>query len=208
MPRPLLSGRRAVSRALLALAAACAVGVGLSACDRGGQKFQNTDIGGTDIGKEGFALTDHKGVARSLADYRGKVVALFFGFTHCPDVCPTTMVEMAEAVKLLGPKGDQVQVLFVTVDPERDTPEMLASYVPAFHPGFVGLWGTPEDIERTAKAFKVFYQKTRSPSSDSYSVDHSAGSYLFDRDGRIRVFTRYGVGAQSLAHDMGILLER
>lgn len=185
---------------------AVALGLGLSACDRGGPKFQNTDVTGSGIAQNGFRLTDHTGVVRTLEDYRGKVVVMFFGFTHCPDVCPTTMVETAEAMKLLGARAREVQVLFVTVDPERDTPEMLAGYVPAFHPDFVGLWGDPEAIARTAKDFKVFYQKTQQSSTGSYSIDHTAGSYVFDRKGRLRLFTRYGVGAQALADDIGLLL--
>ncbi|MCM5571704.1 SCO family protein [Burkholderiaceae bacterium FT117] len=194
-------------RSVGALAAAALLVAGLAGCDRGGPKFHNTDVTGSGIAKDGFTLTDHTGATRTLADYRGKVVVMFFGFTHCPDVCPTTMVETAEAMKLLGPKAERVQVLFVTVDPERDTPEMLAKYVPAFHPRFVGLWGDPETIARTAKDFKVFYQKGQQSSSGSYSIDHTAGSYVFDTEGRLRLFTRYGVGAQALADDISQLLD-
>lgn len=204
----LLSARRAVVRAVALGALAVTLSAGLAGCDRGGPQFHNTDITGSGFAKDGFELTDHTGKARTLADYRGKVVVVFFGFTHCPDVCPTTLVEMAEALKLLGARADQVQVLFVTVDPERDTPEMLAKYVPAFDPSFVGLWGDPDTIARTAKSFKVFYQKTETSSSGSYSIDHTAGSYVFDREGNLRLFTRHGGGAQKLADDLGLLLDR
>lgn len=200
------AARRGLVRMAGALCVAAVLGAGLSACDRGGPKFHNTDVTGSGIAKDGFELTDHTGATRTLADYRGKVVVMFFGFTHCPDVCPTTMVETAEAMKLLGPRADKVQVLFVTVDPERDTPEMLARYVPAFDSRFVGLWGEPEAIARVAKDFKVFYQKGQQSSSGSYSIDHTAGSYVFDQKGQLRLFTRYGVGAQALADDIGQLL--
>ena len=200
------TSRRGAIRLAGALGIAAMLGAGLAACDRGGPTFHNTDVTGSGIAKDGFELTDHTGATRRLADYRGKVVVMFFGFTHCPDVCPTTLVETAEAMKLLGPKAEKVQVLFVTVDPERDTPEMLAKYVPAFDPRFVGLWGDPETISRTAKDFKVFYQKTQQSSTGSYSIDHTAGSYIFDQEGQLRLFTRYGVGAKALADDIGQLL--
>lgn len=200
--------RRAVVRAVALGALAVTLSAGLAGCDRGGPQFNNTDITGSGIAKDGFELTDHTGKVRTLADYRGKVVVVFFGFTHCPDVCPTTLVEIAEALKLLGARAEQVQVLFITVDPERDTPEMLARYVPAFNPGFVGLWGDPDAIARTAKSFKVFYQKTETSSSGSYSIDHTAASYVFDREGDLRLFTRHGGGAHKLADDLGLLLGR
>jgi protein SCO1/2 len=201
------TGRRRWLRAGASVVAAGLLAGGLAACTEKGPEFRNTDITGSGIAKDGFTLTDHTGVTRTLADYRGKAVLIFFGFTHCPDVCPTTLVEAAEAIKLLGPKGDRLQVLFVTVDPERDTPESLARYVPAFHPSFVGLWGDPDTIARTAKDFKVFYQKTQESSSGSYSIDHTAASYLFDTEGRVRLFIRYGAGPEGLAHDVGLLLD-
>jgi len=200
------AGRRSWLR-LSGAAVLTLVAGGLTACrNRGGPQFRNTDVTGSDLAKNGFTLTDHTGAPRTLADYRGKAVLIFFGFTHCPDVCPTTMLEAAEAMKLLGAKAERVQVLFVTLDPERDTPEMLAHYVPAFHPSFVGLWGDPETLARTAKDFRVFYQKTALSSSGSYSIDHTAGSFIFDPEGRLRLFTRYGVGAEALAHDLALLL--
>jgi len=168
--------------------------------------FNNTDVTGLDYAK-GFALTDHTGKPRTLQDYKGKLVVLFFGYTQCPDVCPTTMAEMAAVMKDLGPASKDVQVLFVTLDPERDTQELLAAYVPAFHPSFVGLYGDKEATARTAKEFKVFYAKV--PSGDdpkNYTVDHTAGSYVFDRQGKLRLFVRHGNGPGPLAADLRQLL--
>ena len=132
---------------------------------------------------------------------------MFFGFTHCPDVCPTTMVELAEAMKLLGPRADDVQVYFISVDPERDTTELLAQYVPAFDPRFVGLTGKPEEIAAVAKDFRVFHQKSTPSASGTYSVDHTAGTYVFDQKGRLRLFARYGAGPQQMSEDIGRLLD-
>jgi protein SCO1/2 len=193
--------KRLVAALLLTLAAACLAGCG----ERGDAPgFKLTDVTGANFGKE-LALTDHTGKPRTLADFRGKVVTVFFGFTHCPDVCPTTLAEMAQVVKALGPNGDRVQVLFVTVDPERDTQQVLAQYVPAFHPSFLGLYGDAEATARAAKAFKIYYQKQ--PAKDGhYSVDHSAGTYILDREGRLRLFAGYGTGAPALLHDIRLLL--
>ena len=167
-------------------------------------KFKLTDVSGVDFGKE-LSLTDHTGKSRTLADFRGKVVTVFFGFTHCPDVCPTTLAEMAQVVKELGRDGDRVQVLFVTVDPERDTQQVLSQYVPSFNPGFLGLYGDAGATARAAKEFKVYYQKQ--PVKDGgYSVDHSAGTYILDREGKLRLFARYGAGAPEMLHDIRILL--
>jgi protein SCO1 len=188
--------------AAVAIMGVCAL---LSACDRG-PGFRNTDITGSGIAKDGFALTDHTGASRTLQDWQGKVVVLFFGFTHCPDICPTSLVELAEVMKLLGSRADRVQVLFITVDPERDTPELLAKYVPAFDKRFIGLWGDPAATAKVARDFKVFYQKGPVSASGSYSVDHTAGSYVFDPQGRIRLFARHGKGPADLAEDIGTLL--
>jgi protein SCO1/2 len=167
-------------------------------------KFRLTDISGVDFGKA-LNLTDHNGKPRTLVDFRGKVVTVFFGFTHCPDVCPTTLAEMAQVVKELGRDGDRVQVLFVTVDPERDTQQVLKQYVPSFNPGFLGLYGDAEATARAAKEFKIYFQKQ--PAKDGrYSVDHSAGTYILDRQGRLRLFARYGAGAPAILHDIRILL--
>jgi protein SCO1/2 len=184
--------------ALLMLAA-------LVGCGEKQLKFQNTDLTGLDYAK-GFALNDHTGKPVTLDSYKGKVVVLFFGFTQCPDVCPTTMAEMAGVMKELGPQADQVQVLFATLDPERDTKELLAQYVPSFDQRFVGLYGTPEQIAATAKEFKVFYQKVPGKTPDSYTIDHTAGSYVFDKQGRIRLFLRHGQGPAPIAHDLKLLL--
>jgi len=180
----------------------------LAACDAGGPKFKSTDITGADYGTQ-LSLTDQSGRPRSLQDFRGKVVVLFFGYTHCPDVCPTTLAEMAQVMKKLGSEADRVQVLFVTVDPERDTPEVLSHYVPAFDPRFLGLYGDAEATRRAAKEFKVFYEVKKGATPGEYTVDHSAGSYVLDTKGRLRLFVGYGrVGADDLASDIRSLLRQ
>ncbi|MFL6674657.1 MAG: SCO family protein [Massilia sp.] len=180
----------------------------LAGCDKLSnrpQSFQNTDVTGLEYGK-GFALTDHHGKPRTLADFRGKVVVLFFGYTQCPDVCPTTMAEMAAVLKQLGPAADKVQVLFVTLDPERDTQQLLAQYAPAFDPRFLGLYGTPDQTAKVAKEFKVFYSKVPGATPDSYTIDHTAGSYVFDTQGKLRLFVRNGQDPRAIAHDIRQLL--
>jgi protein SCO1/2 len=167
-------------------------------------KFQLTDVTGAAFGKA-IDLTDHNGERRSLSDFKGKVVVVFFGFTHCPDVCPTTMLELARVAKELGPDASRLQVLFVTVDPERDTPEAMRQYVPSFHPSFLGLHGTQEEIARTAKEFKVYFHKQPQPGG-SYTVDHTAGTYVLDTRGRLRLFASFGAGAQAFLHDIKVLL--
>jgi protein SCO1/2 len=198
-----------MKKLLPAIVAACALTVSLAACDKlpGKQKesFQNTDVTGLDYAK-GFSLTDHTGKPRTLADFKGKAVVVFFGYTQCPDVCPTTMAEMAAVMQKLGPLADQVQVLFITLDPERDTQQLLASYVPAFDKRFIGLRGTPEQTAKTAREFKVFYAKVPGSDPKSYTIDHTAGSYVFDRDGRLRLFIRHGQGPDSIVHDLRQLL--
>jgi len=167
--------------------------------------FQNTDVTGLDFATN-FALTDHTGKRRTLADFRGKAVVVFFGYTHCPDVCPTTMAEMAAVMKELGPLADRVQVLFISLDPERDSPALLAQYIPAFDSRFLGLSGDRAATDKTAKDFKVFYQKVPGKTPGSYTIDHSAGSYAFDPQGRVRLFIRHGQGAAPIAHDLKLLL--
>ncbi|MGE5651704.1 MAG: SCO family protein [Bacillota bacterium] len=167
--------------------------------------FANTDVTGLDYAKD-FALPDHTGKMRSLADFKGKAVVVFFGYTQCPDVCPTTMAEMASVMQQLGPLADKVQVLFITLDPERDTPELLAKYVPSFDPRFLGLVGDKAATEKVAKEFKVFYQKVPGKEPGSYTLDHTAGSYVFDPQGRLRLFVRHGQGAEPIAHDLKLLL--
>ncbi|MGV7208557.1 SCO family protein [Oxalobacteraceae bacterium A2-2] len=195
--------------------AAAASALLLAGCDKSASKpgstlpaklsFKNADLTGLDYARD-FALTDHTGKPRTLADFKGKVVVMFFGYTQCPDVCPTTMAEMAAVMKELGPQADQVQVLFVTVDPERDTQELLAQYVPAFDSRFLGLRGTPGQLAKVAKEFKVYYAKVEGSSPKNYSMDHTAGSYVFDKNGKIRLFIRHGQGPQPIVHDLRQLL--
>ena len=177
----------------------------LAACGPAGPSFKGSDVTGSAFGK-GFALTDHNGVPRSLADYRGKAVALFFGYTQCPDVCPTTLAALAEAMKTLGPDADRVQVLLVTVDPDRDTAELLKQYVPAFDPRFVGLRGDAAALETVAKEFRIIYQKVPGATPETYTVDHSAGTFLFDPQGRLRVYVGHGQTPDTFAHDLRELL--
>ena len=175
----------------------------LAACSPEAPKFRSTDISGADFGKE-LALTGHDGKPRTLTDFRGRVVVLFFGFTHCPDICPTTLADVAAVMKKLGKDADRVQVLMVTVDPERDTPEVLSKYVPAFDPRFIGLYGDAVATQRAAKEFKIFYEKRKA--GGSYSVDHSGQSYVIDPQGRLRLFVRHDRIAQDLAEDLRALL--
>lgn len=177
----------------------------LVACGNQGPKFQLTDITGAEFGRD-FQLTDDNGKPRTLADFKGKVVAIFFGYTQCPDVCPTALGELAIVANELGTDAGRMQVLFITVDPERDTPAVLAKYAPAFHPSFLGLYGDADATARTAKEFKVFYQKQPLPGG-GYSVDHSAGTYIYDTAGRLRLFAGYGQGAPKLLHDIRLLLQ-
>jgi protein SCO1/2 len=178
----------------------------LAACAPDGPKFQSSDVTGATFGRD-FHLTDASGKPRTLADYRGKAVVIFFGYTQCPDVCPTTLAELAEVMKRLGPDADRVQVLFVTVDPQRDTPELLAKYVPAFDPRFAGLYGDAAATERTAKEFKIIYQKQPGATPGTYSVDHSAGTYIYDPQGRLRLYVSYGQSPDVFAHDLRELLK-
>lgn len=177
----------------------------LTGCGGGAPKFKSTDITGAGYGKE-LSLTDQNGKSRTLSDFRGKVVALFFGYTHCPDVCPTTLAQLSQVMKALGPDADRVQVLFVTVDPERDTPAVLSQYVTAFDPRFLGLYGDAEATRRAAKEFKVFYEKHEGAAPGEYSVDHSAGTYVIDPKGRLRLFVGNGKAGADLAHDIRTLL--
>jgi protein SCO1/2 len=151
---------------------------------------------------------DQNGQQRSLKDFRGKLVVLFFGYTQCPDVCPTTMAELAEAKKLLGAEGAKVQGLFVSLDPERDTPEVLKAYMASFDPAFLALRPTPEQLVALAKEFKIYYKKVEGKTPTSYSIDHTAASYVYDTQGSLRLYTRYGTGPQALASDMQLLLRR
>lgn len=191
---------------LYGLLPAALLALTLAACQQsGGEKFVNTDVTGLEYAKD-FALTDHNGKPRTLADFKGKAVVMFFGYTQCPDVCPTTMAEMANVMKELGPQADKVQVLFVTVDPARDTPQILSQYVPAFDKRFLGLYGDDAATAKVAKDFKVFFQKVPGKTPGSYTMDHTAGSYVFDPSGHIRLFVRHGQGAEPIVHDLKLLL--
>jgi protein SCO1/2 len=171
-------------------------------------EFKNIDItGSTAFGKD-FSLLDPDGKVRTLADFKGKVVVMFFGYTQCPDVCPTTLTEMQQVMTILGPQSDKVQVLFVTVDPQRDTAAILKQYVPAFDPRFLGL--RPADdaaLEKVAKDFKIYYKKVPGVSAGSYTMDHTAGSYAFDPEGRLRLYIKHAQGPETLAHDLKELLK-
>ena len=198
----LVSVRR---QTLRALAATLFAGL-LAACSPEALKFKSIDITGADYVK-GFALADHNGVQRSLADFKGKAVVVFFGFTQCPDVCPTALADLAEVKRLLGPQGDKLQGIFVSVDPERDTPEVLKAYMTNFDPSFLALRPSMDQLPEVAKGFKVFYKKVEGPTLTSYTIEHSAGSYVFDPQGRVRLYTRQAVGAQGLAEDIALLLK-
>jgi protein SCO1/2 len=182
--------------ALAALAAGCAE-------DK--PQFRSVDVTGVDYARD-FRLPDADGRPRSLADFRGKAVVLFFGYTQCPDVCPTTMQELAQAKKLLGADGDKVQGVFVTVDPERDTPQVLKAYMANFDPSFVALRGSAEQTEALARDFKVFFKKNESKTPGVYTMDHAAASFVYDAQGRLRLYARYGMGAEALAGDLKLLL--
>src|SRR5271170_1891249 len=176
--------------------------VTFAAC--GKPPFELDDITGVNYGHD-FALTDHNGKPRTLADFRGKVVALYFGYVHCPDYCPTTLADLAQTARLLGPDASRFQVLFVTVDPERDTPAVLSKFVPSFNPSFLGLYGDAAATARTAKEFKTVYQKFPMPNND-YTVDHSVGTFIFGPDGQLRLFAQYETQPQAIAHDVILLL--
>jgi protein SCO1 len=171
-------------------------------------EFKNIDItGSTAFGKD-FSLLDPDGNTRTLADFKGKVVVMFFGYTQCPDICPTTLTEMQQVMTLLGPQSDKVQVLFVTVDPERDTAAILKQYVPSFDPRFLGLRPADEAaLEKVAKDFKIYYKKVPGKSPGSYTMDHTAGSYAFDPEGRLRLYIKHAQGPETLAHDLKELMK-
>ena len=178
-----------------------------SACSPKGPKFQGVDLSQMDYARDFAPLKDHNGQQRSIKDFQGKVVVVFFGYTQCPDVCPTSMQEMAEVKKMLGADGERLQSIFITVDPERDTPEMLKAYMANFDPSFLALVGNAEQTAALAKEFKIYYKKAEGKTPTSYTMDHSAGSYIYDTQGRLRVYYRYGSGAEALAHDVKQLLK-
>ena len=179
----------------------------LGACSESSKpSFTAIDVTGADYAKD-FALTDHNGQARTLKDFPGKIVVMFFGYTQCPDVCPTSLTELAAVKKILGADGDKLQGLFVTVDPERDTPEIMKAYMANFDPSFLALYAdNPEKLAALAKDYKVYYKKVEGKTKGSYTMDHSAGMYVYDTQGRLRLYSRYGSGAGALAVDIQQLL--
>ena len=183
---------------------ACVLAALLVGCEAA-PKFASTDITGATFASQGFTLTNHLGKPASLSDFRGKVVVVFFGFTQCPDVCPTTLANMAQVMKLLGKDAERLQVLFVTLDPERDTQELLSRYVPQFHPSFIGLYGDLSATAAAARDFKVFYQKAPLEGG-GYTIDHATSAYLFDPAGRVRLYTQHNAPADALAGDIRQLL--
>ena len=176
----------------------------LAACDQLTPTYSGIDVTGADWGRD-FRLTDADGRERTLADFRGKYVMVFFGFVYCPVVCPTVLYTAAEARKGLGVDGERVQVIVVTLDPERDTPAQTREYARAFDPSFIGLWGTPERIKEVAKEFRVFYQKV--PTGNSYTIDHTALTYVFDPQGRLRLALRHQQTAEEYIADLRALMK-
>ena len=200
----IIQRRRLVASLVLGFAA-CSLAF-VTGCSPDKPKFNAIDVTGANYAKS-FALKDHTGQERKLTDFKGKVVVVFFGYTQCPDVCPTTMTELVEVKRLLGANGDKLQAVFITVDPARDTAELLNAYVTNFDPSFVALIPTPEQLVEVAKEFKIYYKKVDGKTPTSYTMEHSAGSYIFDGQGQVRLFSRYGSGAQALAKDIAVLLK-
>jgi protein SCO1/2 len=201
----MIQKRDALKKIAVSALSISAAGV-FSACSERKAEFRGIDVTGAEYARD-LPLTDHNGQQRSLKDFAGKVVVVFFGFTQCPDVCPTSMQELAEVKRSLGADGDRLQGIFVTVDPERDTAEVLKAYMGNFDPSFLALRGSPEQLAAVAKDFKIYYKKVEGKTDTSYTMDHSAGSYVYDPAGRLRVYHRYGSGAQALAADVATLLK-
>jgi protein SCO1 len=199
-----------MSRGLTRIAVPLLAAALLAGCDLPGgaakPSFKAVDITGAEYARE-LSLTDADGKKRQLADFKGKVTLVFFGYTQCPDVCPTTLAELAAVKRDLGKDGERVQGVFVSVDPQRDTPEVLKAYIASFGPGFVALRGSDEETQAAAKNFKVFYAKAPGRTEGSYTMDHTAGTYVFDAAGKVRLFVRYGSGAEALRHDLQLLLK-
>lgn len=203
---PIQPSRRRAVKTVASLLALSAVSGFLLGCSPDKPQFKSIDLTGADYA-QGFSLTDHNGQLRTLKDFAGKVVVVFFGFTQCPDVCPTSMAELAQVKQQLGADGDKLQGIFITVDPERDTAEMLKAYMGNFDPTFLALRPTLEQLPQVAKDFKIYYKKVDGKTPGSYTMDHSAGSYVFDEKGRIRLYNRYGSGADALASDIRLLIK-
>lgn len=188
------------------MGAAVLAGLPLAGCTDAKPSFHGVDITGADYARD-FAVKDANGAVRTLADFKGKVVVLFFGFAQCPDVCPTTMAELVQVKQQLGADADKLQVLFVTVDPARDTAEVMKAYTSAFDPSFVALIPTNEELERMAKDYKVYFKKVEGKTPTSYSMDHSAASFVYDPQGRLRLYARYGAGVPAMTADVKALLQ-
>lgn len=187
----------------------CMLGMGMSlltACHKSPVKFSGIDITGANYATD-FNLIDHHGQARTLKDFKGKAVVIFFGYTQCPDVCPTSLSELAQAKRLLGPDGPRLQGLFVSLDPERDTPEIMKNYMASFDPSFLALYAAPNALQELAKNYRIYYKKIPGSTPNTYTLDHSAGSYVYDPKGRLRLYHRYGSGAQLLSDDIRALLK-
>jgi protein SCO1 len=191
--------------ALISRRAAMLAAAALAACSPGKPDFRGIDITGADYARD-FRLTDHNGQERTLADFRGKVVVVFFGFTQCPDVCPTAMAQLVEVKQMLGKDGDKLQALFITLDPERDSAEILKAYIANFDAGFLGLRPSLEQLPELTRHFKIFYKKNEGKTATSYTLDHSAGSYVFDTQGRVRLYVRQNMSAAAITEDLKILL--
>jgi len=198
--------KRQALRTLAWVGVAAAAGVQLAGCTEAKPSFNAVDITGADYARD-FSLTDADGKVRTLADFKGKAVVLFFGYAQCPDVCPTTMSEMAQVKQQLGADGDKLQVVFVTVDPARDTPEVMKAYMGAFDPSFVALIPTSDQLAAVAKDFKVYFKKVDGKTPTSYSMDHSAASFVYDPQGRLRLYARYGAGVAPMVADLKTLLK-
>lgn len=200
-----MRNKRNTVRTLAAWALCAGAATLIGACSEKKAEFRGVDITGADYARE-LALSDHDGQARRIRDFAGQVVVVFFGYTQCPDVCPTSMQELAQVKQMLGKDAGRLQGIFVTVDPERDTPEVLKAYMGNFDPGFLALRAAPGQLAALAKDFKIYYKKVEGKTPTSYTVDHSAGSYMYDPAGRLRVYHRYGSGAAALAADAKVLL--
>ena len=197
--------RRAVA-ALAGVVVLPLASIWLTGCTPEKPQFKSIDLTGADYARN-FSLLDQNGQLRTVKDFSGKIVVVFFGFVQCPDVCPTSMAELSEVKRLLGAEGNRFQAIFVTVDPDRDTPELLKAYMGNFDPTFLALRPTPAELAQVAKDFKIYYKKVDGKTKGSYSIDHSAGSYIYDPQGRIRLYNRYGSGAEVLASDIRLLLK-
>jgi len=177
----------------------------LSACSPSQPEFKSIDLTGADYA-QGFDLVDATGQRRQLSDFKGKVVVVFFGYTQCPDFCPTTLSEWVQVKKSLADKGDKLQTVFITLDPERDTPDLLKAYMAGFDPSFIALIPQLDQLPALAKQFKIYYKKVETATAGHYTMDHSAGTYVYDTQGRLRLYARYGLGPQALSQDMAKLL--